>query len=199
MSARAQDIAAYLRNHGATFFAAVHDGSGGGFPRETVDALWELVWRGLITNDTYHPVRTLLFSSDKERVKGSTPYQPPGSPGFAARMRARRSDARFGEGRWSSVRQRITASPTPAEWSAAIAQQLLVRNGIAMRETAAAEEIPGGYAAVYPALKTMEESGWIRGSTRRAGSTSLPCLAIALPGCGSCRRKSSGRWCRSFP
>jgi ATP-dependent Lhr-like helicase len=41
-------------------------------------------------------------------------------------------------------------------------QQLLVRYGIVMRETAAAEEVRGGYAGVYPALKTMEESGWIR-------------------------------------
>jgi ATP-dependent Lhr-like helicase len=39
---------------------------------------------------------------------------------------------------------------------------MLVRNGIVMRETAAAENVRGGYAAVYPALKTMEESGWIR-------------------------------------
>ena len=31
-----------------------------------------------------------------------------------------------------------------------------------MRETALAENIPGGYPSIYPALKTMEESGWIR-------------------------------------
>jgi ATP-dependent Lhr-like helicase len=31
-----------------------------------------------------------------------------------------------------------------------------------MRETAAAENVPGGYAAIYPALKAMEESGSIR-------------------------------------
>jgi ATP-dependent Lhr-like helicase len=31
-----------------------------------------------------------------------------------------------------------------------------------MRETAAAENLPSGYSAIYPALRTMEESGWIR-------------------------------------
>ena len=31
-----------------------------------------------------------------------------------------------------------------------------------MRETAVAENVPGGYSAIYPALKAMEESGWIR-------------------------------------
>ena len=49
-----------------------------------------------------------------------------------------------------------------AEWSAANAQQMLLRNGIVMRETAIAENVRGGYPPVYAALKTMEESGWIR-------------------------------------
>jgi ATP-dependent Lhr-like helicase len=43
-----------------------------------------------------------------------------------------------------------------------MAQQLLVRNGIVTRETAIVENIPSGYSAIYPALRTMEESGWIR-------------------------------------
>jgi ATP-dependent Lhr-like helicase len=51
---------------------------------------------------------------------------------------------------------------TATEWSANIAQQLLIRYGIVMRETAVAENIPGGYTTLYPALRTMEESGWIR-------------------------------------
>jgi ATP-dependent Lhr-like helicase len=33
---------------------------------------------------------------------------------------------------------------------------------VVSREVAAAENIAGGYSAVYPALRTMEESGWIR-------------------------------------
>jgi ATP-dependent Lhr-like helicase len=47
-------------------------------------------------------------------------------------------------------------------WSANIAQQLLLRYGLVTRETAAAEEIPGGFSAIYPALRQMEERGWIR-------------------------------------
>jgi ATP-dependent Lhr-like helicase len=88
-------------------------------------------------------------------------YLPPGSPGFTQRQRARRGE-NFGQGRWSLVQQRIASQATPTEWTAATAQQMLVRNGIVMRETAAAENVRGGYAAVYPALKTMEESGWVR-------------------------------------
>jgi ATP-dependent Lhr-like helicase len=51
---------------------------------------------------------------------------------------------------------------TATEWSAATAHQLLVRNGIVTRETAIVEKIASGYSAIYPALRTMEESGWIR-------------------------------------
>jgi ATP-dependent Lhr-like helicase len=43
-----------------------------------------------------------------------------------------------------------------------MAQQLLVRYGVVSREVAVAENIAGGYSAIYPALRTMEESGWIR-------------------------------------
>jgi ATP-dependent Lhr-like helicase len=43
-----------------------------------------------------------------------------------------------------------------------VAQQLLLRYGVVTRETAAAEELPGGFSAFYPALRQMEERGWIR-------------------------------------
>ena len=37
----------YLTAHGASFFQELHDGVGGGYPGETLDALWALVWQGL--------------------------------------------------------------------------------------------------------------------------------------------------------
>ena len=160
LSDRARAALDYLSQMGASFETAIHQGAGGGFPNETSDALWELVWAGLITNDTYHPVRARI--TDPERAHGlrGAPAPQPGSPGFLMRQRMRRGG--FGQGRWSLVRQRIARPASPTEWTAATAQQLLARNGIVMRETAIAENIPGGYPAVYPALKTMEESGWVR-------------------------------------
>jgi ATP-dependent Lhr-like helicase len=67
---------------------------------------------------------------------------------------------------------------TPTEWSAATAQQLLVRNGIVSRETALADNIAGGYSSVYPALRTMEESGMIRRGMFVAG---LGAAQFAMP------------------
>jgi ATP-dependent Lhr-like helicase len=43
-----------------------------------------------------------------------------------------------------------------------MAQQLLMRYGVVFRETAHAENLPGGFSAVYDVLKAMEESGKIR-------------------------------------
>ena len=43
-----------------------------------------------------------------------------------------------------------------------MAQQLLTRYGVVFRETAHAENLPGGFSAVYDVLKAMEESGRIR-------------------------------------
>ena len=47
----------YLASHGASFFGPLHEAVGDGFPAETVSALWNLVWTGLVTNDTFHALR----------------------------------------------------------------------------------------------------------------------------------------------
>jgi ATP-dependent Lhr-like helicase len=48
------------------------------------------------------------------------------------------------------------------EWSHAMAQQLLTRYGVVFRETAHAENLPGGFSAIYDVMKALEESGKIR-------------------------------------
>ena len=52
--------------------------------------------------------------------------------------------------------------PTPTEASHALALQLLNRYGVLLREQVAAENVPGGFSAVYDVLKALEESGRIR-------------------------------------
>ena len=161
MSERARKIEEFLGANGASFYAQVHSAVGG-FPRETQEALWELAWSGRATNDTLHPLRSLLFPDERKRDRAILADGPPGSPELLRRLRTRTSAGGRPQGRWSLVRQRIAAPLTVTQWSANIAQQLLARHGIAMRETALAENIPGGYPSIYPALKTIEESGWIR-------------------------------------
>ncbi len=162
LSERARRILDALAAHGANFFPALHQAAGGGYPGDTQDALWELVWAGRITNDTFQPVRSLVEERDERHARREVRQGPPGSPEFLRRLRAHSEHGAAGQGRWSLVRQRALETVSPAGWSANMAQQLLARNGIVMRETALAEGVPGGYPVVYPALRKMEESGWIR-------------------------------------
>jgi ATP-dependent Lhr-like helicase len=162
LSPHAQRVAAALLQMGASFFAPLHQAAGGGFPGDTQAALWELVWAGIVTNDTLHPLRNLLYAKDAERGRRELRDGPPGSPDFLRRFRARTGGSHAAEGRWSLVSQRCGASVTPTVWSANMARQLLARHGIVMRETAIAEDIPGGYPVLYPALKAMEENGSVR-------------------------------------
>jgi ATP-dependent helicase Lhr and Lhr-like helicase len=162
LSQRAQEILDFVQQHGASFFAAIHEAAGGGFHGDTMDELWKLVWGGLIHNDTIHPLRALVRPSDATRSRIGAGDPRPGSVDFLRTLRSRRNASGPMQGRWSLVQHRIPSSPTATEWSANISQQLLIRHGIVMRETAIAENIPGGYTTIYPALKTMEESGWVR-------------------------------------
>ncbi len=162
VSDRARAIYDLLKREGALFSAAIHANSGGGFPGDTTDALWELAWAGLITNDTYHSVRGFLGRNDAKRPRVDGDGKP-GSPEFLRRFRSRAKAGGSSQGRWSLIESRLSSQlPSTTEWSANLAQQLLVRYGIVARETAAAETFPGGYSTVYPAFKVMEESGWVR-------------------------------------
>jgi ATP-dependent Lhr-like helicase len=162
LSEKAQKILDFLARNGASFFSSIHAALGGGFPGETREALWELVWSGLITNDTLHPVRDLLRPPDTKRDRAAMAEGPPGSPEFLRRLRSRKSGGGPAQGRWSPIASHFASPISTTEWSANVAQQLLTRYGIVMRETAVAESIPRGYSAIYPALKAMEDSGWIR-------------------------------------
>jgi ATP-dependent Lhr-like helicase len=160
-SERAEKIAEFLARHGASFFSEIHNACGGGFPGDTVEALWQLVWAGRITNDTFYPLRKLVRPDDRKRKHENFDDERPGSPGYLRRLRSRTATGQA-HGRWSLIGQRITVALTPTQWSANISQQILQRHGIVMRETAIAENIPGGYNTIYPALKAMEDSGWVR-------------------------------------
>jgi ATP-dependent Lhr-like helicase len=178
-SERAGRILEFLGGRGASFFSELHQAAGGGFPGETVAALWELAWAGKITNDTFFPVRNFLNPNPKEqRSPADARGYLPGSPEFLRRLRGRSPQHAGAQGRWALTVGRIMQAPNPTEWSAAVAQQLLVRNGIVTRETAIVENIPGGYPTIYPALRTMEESGWIRRGMFVAG---LGAAQFAMP------------------
>ncbi len=144
-----------LEARGASFFAALHEASGGGFARDTVDALWSLVWRGLVTNDSFRALRAYLAPTPTRAARRRA--LPRGRA-----FRSRRAAPPAAEGRWSLVETRAQPAASPTERTAALAQQLLARHGIVTREVAAAEGIAGGFRAVYDVLVALEASGRVR-------------------------------------
>jgi ATP-dependent Lhr-like helicase len=153
---RELEIIEWLRSHGASFFTPIHEAVGGGYPGETVDALWTLVWRGLVTNDSWQALRAYVGGFEPQERR-SRPVSTGGRP-----FRSRRQVPPAGEGRWSLMETRVPTPVSPTEWSTATAQQLLARYGVITREVATAEGLPGGFSAVYDVLKALEDSGRIR-------------------------------------
>ncbi len=106
------------------------------------EALLSLMWEGRITNDTFFPLRNLGKS------RGRRSRRPP-VPKYAG-------------GRWSLVDGLLDPSISDTERAHARVMMLLERYGLASRAAAQFEEIPGGYASIYPVLREMEERGRLR-------------------------------------
>jgi ATP-dependent helicase Lhr and Lhr-like helicase len=148
-------IREHLGTRGASFFPQILQACGGGFFQEVVDALWDLVWAGEITNDTLQPLRAFLHPRRQPSRGRLTGYRGAG-------MRTRALLPPEVAGRWSLVSSFLYGQPTPTERLAARARQLLDRYGILTREAVQAEGIAGGFSAVYPVLRSLEEAGHIR-------------------------------------
>ena len=153
LGGRERSIVTHLESEGASFFGALHDAAGGGFPGDTVEAIWNLVWKGMITNDTFHALRAFTRPPDRRTRK---------SKATGRAFRSRRVAPPSAEGRWSLLAQRIGKRVSPTEWSTSLAQQLLSRYGVLTREVAGAEGIFGGFSAVYDVLKALEDAGRVR-------------------------------------
>ncbi|MCU1386343.1 MAG: associated domain protein [Acidobacteria bacterium] len=169
LSARETAILGALRERGASFFGPLHDAAGGGYPGETVDALWNLAWQGRVTNDTFHALRAFTRTrAPRRRMKGRQPA--------VSAFRSRRMAPASAEGRWTLV---PAAAGDTTKWAAALTQQLLARHGVVTREAVAADAVAGGFGIVYPVLKRMEENGRIRRGYFVAG---LGATQFAMPG-----------------
>jgi ATP-dependent helicase Lhr and Lhr-like helicase len=184
-----------LSGGGALFFRMLSDRVGtalsGQMPAgqlpgdaEIADAIWDLVWAGLLTNDTLAPLRVLLSGQQRRaappaRVSGSLPRARPGRiPGrrysFGRPPMPTRTGPPTVSGRWSLLPDRYAAEEADSSGprggddaeravrAHAHALMLLERHGVLTRGAMAGERIAGGFAAVYPVLRAMEEAGQCR-------------------------------------
>ena len=162
-----------LQARGASFFPQLLAAARGGFAPELGDALWDLVWAGEVTNDSFHAVRALLAPIRRSRRTNSV--------GRAMHVRSLerftvRDDV---AGRWSLTDAAGDAPITPTERATAQIRQLLERHGVLTREIVRSEGTGGGFAAAYGILKAMEDAGRIRRGYFVAG---LGAAQFALPG-----------------
>ncbi len=152
----------HLQNRGASFFRDLYYAAGQGDEEAVLDALWDMVWSGEVTNDTFLPLRML---GPRVRRNPRRPLMRLGPPGAA--------------GRWSLVSDLLHPTVSPTEHLHAMAGTLLQRYGVLTREAALGEGVTGGFAALYPVLRAMEEAGKIR---RGYFIDGLGGLQFALPG-----------------
>ncbi|MCI0584566.1 MAG: DEAD/DEAH box helicase [Chloroflexi bacterium] len=146
---RHEAIRMHLETRGASFYRDLHAAAGGGLDREVLDALWDLVWAGEVTNDTFAPLRALRWkrparSTARPRAGRLTALGPPEAAG-----------------RWSLVGASPSAGSSTERLHAA-ALALLDRYGVLVREAVLAEGFEGGFAGIYPVLRALEDAGRIR-------------------------------------
>jgi ATP-dependent Lhr-like helicase len=122
-----------------------------------VAALWDLVWAGLVTNDTLAPLRSLVSG------RGAAHKPRRASPrGRYARLGRAQMPSRTGpptvSGRWSLVPSR---AGDPTRRAHARAEVFLERHGVLTRGALDTERVSGGFSGVYRVLRAMEDSGQV--------------------------------------
>jgi ATP-dependent Lhr-like helicase len=181
-----------LADGGAVFFRMLHErvsarlASQAGSAKAPSDvdvatAIWDLTWAGLLTNDTLGPLRTVLGSGGPRRTSPSAgttrPRMRPGRrPSYGRPAMPSRTGPPNVSGRWSLLPPGGTDATLRAH---ALAQSLLDRYGILTKGAVAAERIPGGFSAVYPVLRAMEDAGRARRGYFVEG---LGAAQFAIPG-----------------
>jgi ATP-dependent Lhr-like helicase len=165
-----------LGGGGALFFRMLSDRTAaqlGHVPtdNEVADAIWDLVWAGLLTNDTMAPLRIMLGGQQKRAPSQPRAVPRPRSPrrhSFGRPSMPTRTGPPTVSGRWSLLPGRDAVVDDGSQGSGqtvrahALAVTLLERHGVLTRGAVAAERITGGFAAVYPVLRAMEEAGQCR-------------------------------------
>ncbi len=158
------EVLEHLAGGQALFFRGLSDLAGSTDDTAFADLVWDLVWAGALTNDTLAPLRTRLSGSGTHKRQPAAPR---------ARLdRSRYGRTRLGRpamptrsgpptmaGRWSRLPDR---EPNATKRTTARAEALLERHGVLTRGAVVAEQVAGGFSAVYPVLRAFEENGRAR-------------------------------------
>lgn len=159
LTARQQRVLEVLASGGGFFFrqlaSAVAD-DGAADDAGLVDELWQLVWAGHLTNDTFAPLRATLGggSSTRRPAPRSRAYR-----GYARPASLASSGPPSVAGRWSLLPDRDADTTRRTAFAV---DRMLERHGIITRGAVQAEGLRGGFALAYSVLARMEEAGSVR-------------------------------------
>ncbi len=148
-----RDVLAALAGGGAFFFRQLGAAIGSTDDASLNAALWELVWAGLITNDTFSPLRAQLGGPAKaSRTPRTRSYR-------GRSLAVAQGGPPTGGGRWSLL---PLAEGDTTVRAKAMAELLLERHGVVTRGAVVSEGIRGGFALAYKVLSGFEETGRAR-------------------------------------
>ncbi|MGO2166062.1 ATP-dependent helicase [Corynebacterium casei] len=125
------------------------------------EALWGLVEMGLVSPDSFAPIRTRLSAQGSGRTAHRQKRRPQrsrlrmGRTSFAQTQRANPTPPDM-NGRWALT---IPASHDATARSAAQGEAWLDRYGVVTRGSVVSEDVLGGFALAYKVLSGFEESG----------------------------------------
>lgn len=160
LTARQQRTLDALAGGGGFFFrqlaaAVAEPGDAGGDDAALVDELWQLVWAGLLTNDTLAPLRSTLGGTATRKAAPRTR----GYRGYARPASVMQSGPPTAAGRWSLLPGRDADTTRRTAFAV---DRMLERHGIVTRGAVQAEGLRGGFALAYSVLARMEEAGSVR-------------------------------------
>ncbi|MEV0063930.1 DEAD/DEAH box helicase [Nocardia sp. NPDC050718] len=149
-----------LHGGGAYFFRQLADATGLLDDKAVGDALWQLVWAGYVSGDTFAPVRALLSGTARSTTAHRTPRRAPRGRAYLPRpSMPTRSGPPTLAGRWSILPERVRDNTLRAH---ATADQLIERYGVLTRGSVQNEGVPGGFALMYRVLTEFEDRGRCR-------------------------------------
>ncbi|MET0756588.1 MAG: ATP-dependent helicase [Mycobacterium sp.] len=123
-------------------------------------ALWELIWAGWVTGDTFAPVRAMLSGTRRSGGRRAPAHRHRQRPPRLSRYSVAHAQARGSDptvaGRWSALPAAEPDSTVRAHFQAEL---LLNRHGVLTKGAVAAEGVPGGFAMLYKVLTAFEDAG----------------------------------------
>ena len=163
------ELLATLGGGGGYFFRQLAESVGATEDQPVIDALWRLAWAGLVTNDTFAPIRGLIAGKGAHKAAPATPRArirgaSLSRRALAASVQAGRTGTTRSQppkvaGRWA-ILPLASSEATPR--AHALGETLLERYGVVTRGSVMAEGVLGGFALAYRALSGFEETGRVR-------------------------------------